>query len=203
MPTRKIKFSKYFCPFNELVQNYEADQDTNRYGVVNLEEDGFEELPNIKKGPPLGPAVICDFGILPINERTLTSKQFNLWMINTNFTITSDVADTLEETDGVESLDIVTRYKARFSVGECFSTEEVKKDITMRLCEDKKPKVSSLAYNNLARFLSSKYEFWAIVTCGATLQPINGSSKEDIQEKISKIGNKIDKFIYSWESHNF
>jgi hypothetical protein len=74
-------------------------------------------------------------GVIPINENTASNKIFNFWMGHTNFDITKDIVDTIEETSGVESLDIFTRYRFRISVGKAFDDSQIMRDINDRVYE--------------------------------------------------------------------
>jgi hypothetical protein len=68
-------------------------------------------------------------GIIPINENTASGKIFNFWLGHTNFDITKKIFDIIEKTEGVETLDIFTRYRFRISVGKAFTDSVVMKDI--------------------------------------------------------------------------
>jgi hypothetical protein len=64
-------------------------------------------------------------GIVPINEYTASSKIFNFWTGHTNFSITPNIANIIESVDGVETLDIFTRYRFRIAIGKIFNSGEV------------------------------------------------------------------------------
>ena len=68
-------------------------------------------------------------GIIPVTENTASGKLFNFWMGHTNFSITKNIAKIIEDTDGVESLDIYTRYRFRISVGKVFEDSTVMRKI--------------------------------------------------------------------------
>lgn len=68
-------------------------------------------------------------GIIPINENTASNKIFNFWMGHTNFDITKKIGSIIEESDGVESLDIFTRYRFRIAVGKAFNDSVVMRNI--------------------------------------------------------------------------
>lgn len=68
-------------------------------------------------------------GIIPITENTSSSKIFNFWMGHTNFSITHRVAEIIEETEGVETLDVFTRYRFRIAIGKAFTDSSVMKNI--------------------------------------------------------------------------
>lgn len=68
-------------------------------------------------------------GIIPITENTSSSKIFNFWMGHTNFSITHRIAEIIEETNGVETLDVFTRYRFRIAIGKAFTDSGVMKNI--------------------------------------------------------------------------
>lgn len=74
-------------------------------------------------------------GIIPVNENTSSSKIFNFWVGHTNFNITRTVAKIIEDTDGVETLDIFTRYRFRIGIGKVFSDSDVMRDINENVYE--------------------------------------------------------------------
>ena len=72
-------------------------------------------------------------GIIPITENTASNKIFNFWLGHTNFDITKDIALLIEETTGVETLDIFTRYRFRISVGKAFDDSSVMRNINKKV----------------------------------------------------------------------
>lgn len=74
-------------------------------------------------------------GIIPITENTASSKIFNFWMGHTNFNITKKIAQIIEDTDGVETLDIFTRYRFRIAIGKVFTDSTVMKNINDNVYE--------------------------------------------------------------------
>lgn len=68
-------------------------------------------------------------GIIPINDNTASGKIFNFWIGHTNFNITKKIASVIETINGVETLDIFTRYRFRIAVGKAFNDSEVMRDI--------------------------------------------------------------------------
>lgn len=72
-------------------------------------------------------------GIIPITENTASSRIFNFWTGHTNFNITPKIASIIAETDGVESLDVFTRYRFRISVGKAFEDSSVMRNINKHI----------------------------------------------------------------------
>lgn len=75
------------------------------------------------------PIIITPMGILPYCEKTACDTIFNFWVGHTNFSITKNIAALLENTDGVETLDIFTRYRFRVGIGKAFKDSKVMRNI--------------------------------------------------------------------------
>jgi hypothetical protein len=78
-------------------------------------------------------AVATPMGIIPINENTTSGKIFNFWVGHANFNITKPIAEVIETTEGVETLDIFTRYRFRISVGKAFDDSIVMRNINTKV----------------------------------------------------------------------
>lgn len=69
------------------------------------------------------------FGIFPVNENTASSEIFNFWTGHTNFALIKNIGDIIEATDGVETLNVFTKYRFRISVGKAFNDSIVMRNI--------------------------------------------------------------------------
>jgi hypothetical protein len=78
--------------------------------------------------------IMTPIGMLPIDILS-TSDKFNFWVGHTNFDITPGVANTIEESHGVEVLDILTRYRFRIAIGKIFTDRDVMKEINDHVYE--------------------------------------------------------------------
>jgi hypothetical protein len=120
---RKIKFEYWQNPFDtdkpEWVDESEAD-------VVD-KAAAWEPEP--VKANPTRPVIPTAMGPIPITPYFNFGRAFEFWMGHTNFPIMDDVAEVLDEVPGIEMLDIITRYRFRFSVGHLFTGAEVKASI--------------------------------------------------------------------------
>jgi hypothetical protein len=74
-------------------------------------------------------------GIIPVTENTASSKIFNFWVGHTNFNISRKIAQIIEDTSGVETLDVFTRYRFRIAIGKVFSDSNVMKNINDNVYE--------------------------------------------------------------------
>lgn len=75
-------------------------------------------------------AIITPMGIIPYDEHNSSSKNFNFWIGHTNFDISKPISLIIEHADGVETLDVFTRYRFRIGIAKLFKPSEVMSSIT-------------------------------------------------------------------------
>ena len=123
-----VMWEKWRDPFGsdeEVVQNILSEE--------NEEDSEYEDEINDTPSAPQNIRVMATpMGIIPVTEYTASGKIFNFWTGHTNFDITEKIATIIEKIDGVESLDIFTRYRFRVGIGKCFNDSE-----TMKLINDR------------------------------------------------------------------
>jgi len=123
-----IVWEKWIDPFGQALEeakwtDYENEIDTID-DIEYIDDDEMEMRP-IK-------AIATPMGIIPYNELTAPSSLFNFWVGHSNFDINKKIANIIEKSEGVEILDIFTRYRFRIGIGKCFNDSE-----TMKLINDK------------------------------------------------------------------
>lgn len=131
-----IVWEKWVDPFgfdndNEINDPF-FDDDEN-----NDEISGESELPEqylIKKTKNIR-VISTPMGLIPMEETLSSGKIFNFWTGYTNFSVTKNIAYIIEKTDGVETLDIFTRYRFRVGVGKLFEDGEVMRNINSKVYE--------------------------------------------------------------------
>jgi hypothetical protein len=124
-----IIWQKWRDPFGEKDDSIDIDNeysDFDNYDDYDEDQDhqkqsNVEELLNNKQIK----VIATPMGIVPINENTASGKIFNFWVGHTNFNITKDIFRIIENTDGVETLDIFTRYRFRIGIGKAFNDSNV------------------------------------------------------------------------------
>lgn len=123
-----IVWQKWVDPFGEDDIETEFDPYVGDYDEEDETKNIDEQKELLKKHKGIK-VIATPMGIIPMNENTMSSKLFNFWMGHTNFDITSNIAEIIEKTEGVETLDIFTRYRFRISVGKAFDDSEVMRNI--------------------------------------------------------------------------
>jgi len=125
-------WEKWRDPFGEKDDN-DIDEEpySNFYDDEDNQEEDLNELNNAfnQFGKKQIKVIATPMGIIPVNENTASGKLFNFWIGHTNFDITRKIAETIEQINGVECLDIFTRYRFRVAIGKAFYDSDVKKNI--------------------------------------------------------------------------
>lgn len=110
---------------NDISDNF-IDEENEQYKTINKNQIIKSSNKQIK-------VIATPMGIVPVNENTCSGKIFNFWVGHTNFDITKNIASIIESTDGVETLDIFTRYRFRVSIGKAFNDSKVMRDINKKV----------------------------------------------------------------------
>lgn len=135
-----IKWEKWIDPFGRDVDEAKwTDYNNDIVDINNIinshQDEDDEENDDIKSQhiPANNPikVIASPLGLIPYNEHTASGKIFNFWLGHTNFNISKSIKDIIEKCDGVEILDVFTRYRFRIAIGKCFNDSE-----TMSLIND-------------------------------------------------------------------
>lgn len=132
-----IIWQKWQDPFGEKDDELEDKIDNffdDSIDSAEYSEDSLIESPQKILSKQIK-VIATPMGIIPMNENTSSGKIFNFWTGHTNFNITKGVCNIIETTDGVETLDIFTRYRFRISVGKAFTDSVVMNDIQASVYE--------------------------------------------------------------------
>lgn len=122
----QIIWEKWIDPFGDDIEetrwnNY--DEDEEDMDSMSTQEELFKN-----KSKPVR-VISSPMGLIPYNEYTSSSKIFNFWVGHTNFNLSKEIVQIIEVCDGVEILDIFTRYRFRLGVGKCFNDSDVMQKI--------------------------------------------------------------------------
>jgi hypothetical protein len=129
-----IIWQKWIDPFGR-----DENPEQEEFGNFVEDDAGVEEDPkdesflaghSIKYGVKV---IATPMGVIPVNDNTASGKLFNFWMGHTNFDITEKIAGLIEKIDGVEALDIFTRYRFRIGIGKAFNDSAVMRNITNKV----------------------------------------------------------------------
>ena len=133
-----IIWQKWMDPFGEDDDNPILDTEPSFLDDENTispdtEEKLNKDLKSIKSNSIR--VMATPMGIIPVTENTASSKIFNFWVGHTNFNISRKIAQIIEDTSGVETLDVFTRYRFRIAIGKVFTDSNVMKNINDNVYE--------------------------------------------------------------------
>lgn len=114
----------------DFIEQPEYIDDLNEEDIAEEEEASGIEFENKKVR-----AILTPFGLIPYDETNSLNTLFNFWVGHTNFDITAPIAKIIEQTPGVETLDIFSRYRFRIGIGKLFTSGNVLSDISGGIVE--------------------------------------------------------------------
>lgn len=138
--TNIIKWQKWIDPFGGDLEetswmDYENHTEGMHQALGGSTEDDFldEDMEDrkeyqAKKNKSIK-VIASPMGLIPYTEHTASGKIFNFWTGHTNFNLSKPVVDCIEQTKGVETLDIFTRYRFRVAIGKCFDEADTLSNI--------------------------------------------------------------------------
>lgn len=137
-PKLQVVWEKWRDPysFDEVHDDYYLSPDSEeRY---EDEQDVYDELePSTQLFPNKDIKVLMtSFGMIPVPEHSDPSNTFNFWTGHTNFAITKKMSNIIEDTEGVETLEVYTRYRFRIGIGKLFKDSEVMVSIQDKIQEN-------------------------------------------------------------------
>ena len=117
---------------NQYEENFFDDEENDESELLGGSSSEFDD----RQKPPKSVRVISTpMGFIPMDQTMPAGKIFNFWMGHSNFNITKPIAYIIEKTNGVETLDIYTRYRFRIGVGKLFEDGDVMREINSKLYE--------------------------------------------------------------------
>ena len=118
MPSNKIAWENwkekvdYSPPENKPEESTEDDED-----IIEKSFLSAMEIPRLVQTP---------LGIFHYEDKLKPSEKFDCWIGYTNFDITQIVSDLIESVDGVEALEVMSRYTFFLGVGKMFNFRDVR-----------------------------------------------------------------------------
>lgn len=127
-----IIWEKWNDPFGRDIDEAKWTDYNSTIGDSDFADHDYHEedidQPKIRTSSPIR-VIASPMGLIPYNEYTASSKIFNFWLGHSNFNISEQIKNILENIAGIEILDIFTRYRFRIAIGKCFNDSEVMKNI--------------------------------------------------------------------------
>ena len=155
MLKKKIAWERW----DEDVIEQEVVENFYDLGQEDDDEEAVEDaLAFLQRIPSL---VTTPMGMYQLHDKMNIVNQFDCWMGYTNFDITKSVQEALENIEGVELLNIMTRYRFFLGVGKLFEFPDVRKLIESSLCDSRLDENTEESVAMIKEDISSD-RYWAI-----------------------------------------
>lgn len=155
---RLISWEKFSNPFRHKEDGIPPKKE-------KLDEDDLPEYEEVSNKVSMSDLVIENPQTL---EYDMLGRQYNLWILNTNFDIDSDEElDKIYRIDGVEFVEPISRYRVRIAVGKLFCDSAVREKIGEVILESGIPNIeldsdTAQKVSVALSLLKGTYEHWAI-----------------------------------------
>lgn len=124
---KKFVWEKWHNPFEEEMKVSSSQPPEEEVDFYSEEAEDQPHPMHIQEPP---------FGYLSaVLEHNRFLNSFDFWVLHTNFDITTEIKEFIESTPGVESLDVMTRYRARIGMTQSglFNNTQVKQMIQNKI----------------------------------------------------------------------
>jgi hypothetical protein len=123
----------HWTPWEDPLESIKKKDKDNEYD--------FDDTP--KKVAQSTPGLWNQYvGFVPLDEGKSLSSAFNWWVGNSNFNVTKTIHNIIKKVEGVERLNILSRYRFMLAVGQVFDAEEVKREVQRQLYEYRNNKLA-------------------------------------------------------------
>jgi hypothetical protein len=142
-------------------------------------------------------AIPTPVGLVAVQPYADMTRAFDFWIGNTNFDVTPEVERLIEACPGVESLEILTRYRFRIGIGLVFDSGEVRAELRRLLLDEafepseENPFGYDLAPDMRERVdvvrkaASEENPFWALIVLpNGNVDYLRGPDKEVVKSRL-------------------
>lgn len=149
--------------------------------ILSEEEVQDEDKDNLI--PISGKLINTPIGIFDVDDKYNPLRQLELRIGYTNFDLDTEVANIIENSEGVEAFTVLTRYRFIIGIGKLFSFESVRKTI-----EDKLLDKGSITDNAIAvsKKLNTNKAYWALYEFpNGEIDTLETDSREEYEAKVN------------------
>jgi tRNA U54 and U55 pseudouridine synthase Pus10 len=112
----------------------EEDDDCYIYSDQEETENDMLDLVPFDMFMPQPRIVHTPIGVYPEDSMLKPSDRWDCWICHTNFDITSDIADKIEKSEGIEVLKVLGRYSFFIGIAKMFDVKDVRRNIEQEIC---------------------------------------------------------------------
>lgn len=191
--------------WNVIEEEQLEDTELNAMQADNIELDEESEEENYPEINPMllfnaNRLVYTPLGNYNIETPLKPSDRWDCWIGHTNFDITGNIAEIIEDTNGVEVFKVMGRYTFFIGVAKLFDIKDVRNEIENTLCHYTEDEIlSDIDISETVKLIKNQLdndEFWAImIGVDGSVEYVSSNEKshdyiENVQ-KLVALKNKI------------
>jgi hypothetical protein len=179
---RTIAWRKWVDPTDDIDEANKKIEEHRKENALHSYDEDLDSDKEMKS--PKGFRILSSaFGLIPLTENNLPSNNFDFWIGYTNFDLTNEVVEVLNNIPGIEILDVFSRYTFKIGIGRHpdFTFRKVRQWINEALCKEQHDVEDEILekMNMLQEKLKSSAA-WAILALpNGCIQSISTDNAED------------------------
>lgn len=196
--SRKIAWENWNVLEEESLNN---DHHIDEEEYIEQDEESIEGMTHLHPLMMLGMRNIeTPIGVFNENSLLKPSSRWDCWIGHTNFDITKNILDAIEDTPGVEALKAMGRYSFFIGVARLFNIKDVRKEIETTLCSYTEEEILSdddvFEAVEKVKCQLDKEKFWTImVTADGSIEYVSSNEMNksylDNVNKLISLKNKL------------
>ena len=131
--SKKIGWESWNAKIEEILREEkpQPEEENEEFGMMDTDPEGLlkEYFVPVKQK-----VVYTPYGPYPAESSLKPSDRWDCWMCYTNFDLTNEIIEVLEDVNGIEALKPLGRYTFFVGIAKMFNTSEVRKEIEDTIC---------------------------------------------------------------------
>jgi hypothetical protein len=136
------------------------------------------------------PLILTPQGLVSIKLHGSIKNSLKFYECHTNFDVGVNEKEIIENTPGINILEIFSAYAFRFNVGSCFNVREVMKNLRNRLCGISEQKFSKEIvieiYNKQMELKESGEPSFIYILPNGKCEGFHSKNKKEYEAQLSK-----------------
>lgn len=196
--SRKIAWENWNVLEEESLNN---DHQLDEEEYIDNDDESIEGMTHLHPLMMLGMRNIeTPLGVFNENSLLKPSSRWDCWIGHTNFDITKNILDAIENTPGVEALKAMGRYSFFIGIAKLFNIKDVRKEIEETLCSYTEEEILSdddvFEAVEKVKCQLDKEKFWTImVTVDGSIEYVSSNEMNksylDNVNKLISLKNKL------------
>ena len=134
--SKKIGWESWNAIVEEILRedSPQPEEENEEFSMMDTDPEGLLKEYFV---PAKQKVVYTPYGPYPVESSFKPTDRWDCWMCYTNFDLTNEIVEVLEDVKGIEALKPLGRYTFFVGIAKMFNTSEVRKEIEDTICNYK------------------------------------------------------------------